>query len=127
MADAIFPAPRNAILFIGSNILADGFFDRVHQNRLGAAAGSIMQRGFTAQISQGMSRNGQTHANANGVFLADERFENVITYFGIKAPALILHCDFNHFGFGIFLNQFGVDPYGSGLAGPTIITLPCID
>ena len=84
-------------------------------------------RDFAAQIPQRMTRDGQAHADADGVLRADKRFENLVAHFGIESATMIGDADLHEFTFVGFFDDSRVDRNRAGIGGLVVVGLPRVD
>ncbi len=89
----------------------------MNENGNGPAAGPVRGGNFTAHVAQRVARDGQAHADADGLFGADERFEHVIANLWVDAVALILDADFDGLGAAGELDGLGADRDGAFVGG----------
>ena len=62
--------------------------NRMGENRRGAATGGVGHRDFTSKVSQGVTRHGESHADAHRVLGADERLEHLVADVRVESAAM---------------------------------------
>src|SRR5688572_18990731 len=133
-ADAMLPAPRNAIFGMKSNARPARHYgrdsnatrasvglvfplavDRMQQNCRGSPTRGVGHRHFAAQVPHCMPRHGQSHPDTDGVLCAEERLEHLVADFRIDPSSVIGDSNLDELPLVGLLDRARVNRYRPGI------------